>query len=150
MIDELINGMALIIWFIVTWISGFAFHEICHALECKRGGGTPEIKFWAWKGIPSMMCTCSGSVSKLFYYAGGIYSGLVMLLLSGIFFFIYMPLFISLFIVGLVNLVYGFYEGNTITKIPRDAYMLGKNIIYTLTIIIGIILLRNYIWGWIV
>ena len=86
----------------------------------------------------------------MFYYLGGIGIGSVFAISSLPFYFLYMPLFITLFLVGMINFFYGLYEGLFIRKLDNIDYMAWHYILYFVTMIIGMILIRNqiinYVW----
>jgi len=66
------------------------------------------------------------------------------------FYWIYKPLFIGLFILGVVNVLYGLYEGTYIMKLKRDVYMNYHYLVEIGGVVIGVLMLRNEIWSWVI
>jgi len=104
-----------IILLIVLWFPAFYLHERCHKWEAKRQGTDSYIKFWWHKiwhiPIPSMQCIPTDPLKNryLFYLSGGLYSGLILLSLGILLFFIE-SLSDTLVLLGSVNVVYSLYE----------------------------------------
>ena len=160
MFQPILNLLWLIILFFGIWIIGMYIHELFHGLACVIQGAKFSIHIWFYKlkigkhtiKIPSMLCTINGPIKNvaLFYYLGGIGAGILLLLLSLVFYYVYVPLFIVLFLSGITNFFYGIYEGLLINKIPQDTYMKWHYVLYIVCIVIGMFGLRNiiinYIW----
>jgi len=147
MIKELLE---LIFWFFVAWFGGFIIHELCHKFECERQGGKGYISIWFHHGIPSMRCGCSYATNDaLVRLAGGLYAGILLMIISLISFFIYTPIHIATFICGLVNLTYSFYEMKYLPELDMDKYMFWHYILYLITIIIGLLLMSENIINYI-
>lgn len=134
-----------IILFLLLWIPAIAIsHEACHALECKLQGGNPKIHVWWYTvykliKIPSMLCTCSKLTCKQkFFFAGGLYNSAILLALTGLFYFIYLPLSVVLFIYAVIQFLYGIYEGLYISKLTIDEYMKYKNVVYAIGFLVAI------------
>ena len=133
--------MWIIISFIIIWCIGFYLHEHCHGLGCliQDSPYTVEFKWYNKKPSLYMWCDCRVKHHWIVDYMGGMLCGLILLLLSVAFqrlevYCISAPLFI----VGLVNFVYGIYEGIFIRKLEYDRYMLYH---YYLYVIVGLIAL---------
>ena len=138
-----------IIAFLILWIPAFYLHELCHLFELRRQGSDGRIDIWTHNGIPSMRCVIIGNKPGnvyLFRLAGGFYSGLILLLLSAIFW--YVPfLSVALGLLGFMNLAYSPYEMLYSNKHSLDIYMKIKNIMYLIGIVIGLIIYSNMIMG---
>lgn len=147
-----INLIEMVFWFLISWIGIFYLHELCHAWACKMQGGKSKIEIWFYKKIiPSMKCSCSKLTDdRYFAYAGGIGSGFISTIASIPFYWIYPPLFVGLLIAGIVNFLYGIYEGTYLGRIDFNRYMKWHYVVEIGGIVIGIILLRNIIWSWII
>ena len=150
--------LELMIWFMISWIFAFIIHELCHKLSCGRQGGKGKIELWFYKlkgiPIPSMRCWCeAGSGQSInwneFYYSGGIGAGIISTIVSLPFYWIYKPLFIGLFILGVVNTFYGLYEGLFMQKLKRNIFMNYNYLVEAFGVLVGVLLLRSEIWSWI-
>ena len=174
MIQEILRFGWLIVLFFLIWVLGAVGHELFHGLACFLQGSEYKIRIqwntvytckgWKWRKyisdefhpikikLPSMMCIseCILTNYRLFDYLGGIGIGSTFILASLVFYFIYMPLFITLFLVGLANFFYGVYEGLFIRKANFEVYMTYHYILYLLTIGLGVILIKHQIWNWVV
>ena len=148
---NLVNIGLLLLWFFVVWIVVFVLHEYCHSWACRRYAGKSEIVIWFYKGlIPSMRCSCVGSMDYSFFlYAGGLLSGFISILFSFLFFCFFPPLFISLFIVGVVNVIYGLFEGGYREVLSDKDYMNIHYLIELLGLLVGLLLVRYVIVGWV-
>jgi len=169
MIQEILRFGWLIVLFFLIWVLGAVGHELFHGLACFLQGSKYKIKIWLnelktfkWKDtngdeneftlkIPSMMCIPTGILTnyKLFDFLGGIGIGSTFILASLVFYFVYMPLFITLFLVGVANFFYGLYEGVFIRKVGFKEYMIFHYILYLIVIGLGIALIRHQIWNWV-
>ena len=141
MIIEIVYG---IVAFALLWVIAFVLHEFYHVLEGLRQGGTDgRIIVTKHKNIPSMNATCNNLKNyELFAYAGGILTGITYLVLSIPFvtkMCSFLPIEIPLVTIGLVNLVYGVYEGRTLYKWNKDKYMFWHYIVYGVVIMICLI-----------
>lgn len=141
----IINLFILILTFLVIWILGFLGHEYCHLIEARRHGKDGWIEIGSYKGIPTFSVYFYGEVPDSVYYAGGIYSGIIYLLMSLIgMIFIYtwgFPFVSSLFTVGIVNIFYGMYEGKYINELDTDEYMKYHYILYAICIVACLIIM---------
>jgi len=167
MIQEILNFIGLLGLFFLLWILGAIGHELFHGLACYLQGSKFKIGFWwhelktfKWKDtngdenqfilkLPSMACYPQGTLKDydMFYYLGGIGIGSVYVLTSMMFYFVYMPLFITLFLVGIAHFFYGIYEGLFIRKVELGIYMVYHYLIYLISIGIGMVLIRKQIVG---
>jgi len=152
MIQEIYNFISLLGLFFALWVLAAIGHECFHGLACLIQGCDFKIKIWFHelrKGIkiPSMMCIPEGILkdTDLFYYLGGVGLGCTFTLLSLPFYFIYMPLFITLFLIGMTHFFYGIYEGLFIRKLELKEYMLYHYILYGIVLGIGMLLIRKEI-----
>jgi len=159
MITELFRFGELFMWFLICWCSVFLLHEFFHVLVCEIQGGKGKIEIWWYcmqlGSIPSMSCSCEAKIGKsinwnYFYYAGGLGAGFISTIASIPFYWIYPPLFIGLFILGITNLLYGIYEGLFREKWQDEKYMSWHYLVEIVGVIIGVILLRNIIWSWVI
>ncbi|MBE3093394.1 MAG: hypothetical protein IMZ52_00045 [Actinobacteria bacterium] len=164
MITEIGNFLWLLTLFGIIWILGAIGHELFHGIACKLQGVNYHIDFWWYDfeisgkeavrhiKFPSLECYPHGKLTNddMFYYLGGIGIGSVFAISSLPFYFLYMPLFITLFLVGMSHFFYGLYEGMFIRKLDRNEYMKFHYYVYLGVIILGMILIRNpiinYIW----
>lgn len=155
MIQDILNFCVLVVFFFLLWILGAIGHELFHGLACYLQKSKFKIRFW-WNELtisgkkiklPSMICNPEGILKDydMFYYLGGIGIGSLFTLVSLIFYFIYMPLFITLLLVGIANFFYGIYEGLYIRKIDLQIYMNWHYIVYLIAIGLGIVLVRKEI-----
>jgi hypothetical protein len=130
----------MIISFLLLWIPAFILHELCHKFEAWRQGCKTNIELWLHNKIPSMRCVITeGELQNrdMFYLAGGLYSGLILLILAIITFGL--PWLSSpLWLLATVNLLYSIYEKELLGKIPMDEYMRYHYIVYAAGIAIGI------------
>lgn len=160
-LETIIRFGILVFWSLIIWGLGFMFHEICHGIESFRQTGNFgtigfryfELKLFGKKlRIPSMYHVSGGTLrnKKMYYLAGGIYSGLVMLGLSFPFHYIYLPIGMVLFTVGMVNLIYGRYEGEFILKLSYKKYMKYHYVIYIIVIGLCILFFIKEIYGWLI
>ena len=134
----------VLFWFLVVWIFGFIFHEYCHLWAAKLQGCNGKIVINFYKGIiPSLQYQLFGTPRNITMidFAGGLGTAAILLPLSLIMNFVYTPLMIACFLVGLVNLTYGIYEGLLIRKLDYNTYMKWHYVLYAVTLIIGITLL---------
>jgi len=136
--------ISYIISLLSCWVGGFILHECCHALEASRQGAKPYIEFWWHGNLPSMRCGYSGTIKNrsLFSFAGGFYSGCILLFFGWLFLYVYLPLAYGLLVVGAINFVYAFYEVRYIDKLDRDEYMRKHYIIYIVTFIVVTIIFK--------
>ena len=149
----------LVILFGIFWVLGAIGHELFHGIACAIQGYRFRIEIWWFNltkkiKLPSMRTIPVEMESlpneDLFYYLGGIGLGGTFTLVSLIFYFIYAPLFIVLFIIGVMHFFYGIYEGSYIRKLSLNEYMKYHYILYSIGFIIGLLLVANpmieYIW----
>ena len=140
------NLFLIIFWFFVCWFGGFYLHELCHKYECERQGGKGKISIWYHNHIPSMLCSCTGAKNyNLFALAGGLYAGILLMILAGLAYVPMKSLFIGAFLCGLVNLGYCIYEWKYLYIWDRKKYMKWHYRLYAVLLVIGIFLLRNEI-----
>lgn len=147
----ILEFLQLVVSFFFTWVIIFILHEICHKAEAKRQGGDARIEVWFHNRIPSMrVIPYNVSNMMMFYFAGGIYAGLISISFAGILNILGVPiLYIPLYILGIVNLFYGVYEGVFITNLPLNKYMKYKNYVYVIGIVIGLLIMSGEIWTYI-
>jgi len=115
-----------------------------------RQGGTAEIEigFYEWKKlkIPTMCCYCSNAKNyDLVALAGGLYSGILLMIVAAVWYFIYMPIFVAAFLVGFVNLGYCLYEWKYLYIWSRDKYMKYHYLLYAVLLGLGLFLTRKVI-----
>ena len=142
-----------IITFILVWIGATVIHEMSHYVIAWHQKAEPRIEFWLWLGIiPSMRCRYSKALTNkdTFLYGGGFGASLICLLLGALLYPVLCRVYISLFIVGIMQWVYGLYEGYYYPRLTIDEYMVWHYGAYLLGLIIGIILLYNEIISYIV
>ena len=143
----IINLLILLVSFLVIWTLGFLLHEWCHLFEARRHGMDGWISIGRYMGIPTFSVYFYGETPTSVYYAGGVYSGLIYLLISLIGIpFLYtwgFPIVASLFTVGIVNLFYGIYEGMFIEKLNTDSYIKYHYILYGICILACLIVMWN-------
>ena len=141
----------LIIVFLIFWLWIFTFHEICHILEGFRlGADEGRIYIESYNKIPTMTCWSNyPKDNRSVQYAGGLYSGIVSFLIGLIPYYtetLWDFIFeFPLITIGMVNIVYGIYEGIYIHNIPYDKYMKYHYILYIVTILIMIGIYYNKI-----
>jgi hypothetical protein len=97
----------VVIFAFIFYIS-FLLHESMHSLEAYRQTGCLNSIIIDWKkGSMSMAEDCKSPNDEMVYLSGGVYSSIILFLLSmmstGIFQF-------SFYSTGLMNLIYGIYE----------------------------------------
>ena len=116
---------------LITWIGGFSLHEYFHKWEAQKQGVNAHILVWFHYGIPSLCCVPDGKLvdRRRFLLAGGLGSGAVLLLLSLIF-LSYWYIFVPVFTVGLINLIYSFYEMNYRDVLQLKDYMKYHYLLY--------------------
>ena len=143
--------ITLVATFLLVWIFSFFFHEVCHYSTAKLLGGKPKISVWFYKDIiPSMRCLYSNNLQDKWVvdFAGGGFTGLIMLIFAtSLFGILNCRFFISLFIIGFLQIVYGLFEMAYINRLDRDAYMKYHYGLYAIMIVVGIGLLWNEIWS---
>ena len=143
----MIELIYMIISFLLLWVPAFYLHELCHLFELRRQGSDGKIEVWTHDGIPSMRCVITGTQPRnryLFLLAGGLYSGVILLVLSAIFNFVPF-LSVAFGMLGFMNLAYSPYEMLYRDKHSLDIYMRNKNIMYCVGIVIGLIIYSNVI-----
>lgn len=149
LIQEILNFISLSVLFFLFWILGAIGHELFHGLACVLQGCKFKIKVWWFElgkiKLPSMSCAPEGTLrdDSTYLYLGGIGIGSAYILTSLVFYFIWMPLFIVLFLIGIANFSYGIYEGVSFRKIDFDEFMRIHYLVYLVSIGIGIILIRK-------
>lgn len=149
MILELLQ---LVIIFIITWFVGFFLHELWHLFICQQYGGIGRIRLTNHKGISSAYCECDGCTERfLFKLMGGLGTAIFLIPIGIALFSIYTPLGVSLFIVGLVNLPYSFYEATFLDRWNKEKYMKWHYVLYGIMIMLGLIItgqnIINYLGG---
>jgi len=128
---DIIDIARLTLIFIFSFFSSFLWHELCHGLEAIRQGSSKAniiVKPWT-------MMTGGDHItnSKLFFLAGGLYSGIIFIL-AGL--LTIDPYFrFSFLTVGLMNVFYSYYEMEYITKHSPSIYRAIRYSIYFLTIL---------------
>ena len=128
---------------IIAWIIGFILHELFHYIVGKCEGADVYIKIWFWHKIPSMKCAIrSGSVSPLFYLAGGL-GTCILFTLIGVFLLEGFCQY-SILLVACINGVYSIFE-TLYHDLPIDTYMKRHYLLYTYTGITFTIIYGCYI-----
>ena len=103
----MIHTIILIVMTIIYWAESFQMHELMHIKSHGvKATGTIDVN------EIGMTCTSNNPTNPYSSYAGGIYSGIIYLLVALMAYYygawgFYLPA--STF--GVMNLVYGFYEG---------------------------------------
>ena len=135
---ELLYG---IISFIILWTPTFYLHETFHKLIAERQGCKAHIKIWFHNRIPSMRCMVTeGNLTDkdIFYVAGGLGSGIVLMLISVILFPI--PwLCIAIGTLGSINLIYAPYEMIFIQRLPLKDYMYYHWFVYGIGFVLSMV-----------
>jgi len=124
----------LIFSFLFAWVNCFLLHELMHI---KSQGllmkGTIRVSKFG------MTCVSDEVKNeKIYAYSGGIYSGIIYLIMSA-FLFIYgiWEMYVPFSTVGVINVSYGVLEGM--------GYVSKRFILYVVVFIIMIILWFNYV-----
>jgi len=132
----------LVVIFLFFWILIFLWHEVCHIIEgFRKGANEGKITIETYKGIPTMNCWSNYYPNgRSVQFAGGLYSGITSLLIGLIPWYTHtLSDFIfefPLITIGIVNIVYGIYEGIYIHKIPYGEYMKYHYVVYGITILV--------------
>lgn len=150
----------LIVLFGIFWVVAAIVHELFHGLACWVQNCKFKIEFWWYElnkkiKIPSMMCTTIGTLknNSLFNYLGGIGTGFSFGIVSVIVYFIYQPIFIVLFIIGMMHFFYGIFEGMFADDedMSFDEYMWMHYLVYFCGFVIGTAMMmepiRSYVIG---
>lgn len=125
---------------IVLWLPLWYLHEVCHGLESwRQTGDFGIITFKPHKLIITHSATIPLKNGDLVGLAGGLYSGIILFLLS----LLSLPLQIGvitypLLIVGVMNLAYGPFE---MLYWAKNYYRLGR---YTIYLVVWIIITATY------
>ena len=102
------------------------FHEFCHLMEGFFQGATEGyIKVYWYKHLPSFYAVSNKVIDRnQFNLAGGLYSGVIFILMGCIALIDYAPLFyIPLLSFGVLQVIYGFYERKYLPILSKDRYM---------------------------
>jgi hypothetical protein len=141
-------------------VIGAVGHELFHGIVCTLQGIFFKISFW-WNEltigkrkikIPSMVCTPVGTLNNedMFYYLGGVGIGSTFVIISLLFYWVYMPVFIAMFLVGCAHFFYGLFEGLYIRKLEFNEFMRLHYWVYFWAIFIDMMIIANpiinYIW----
>lgn len=119
----------------------FYLHEVGHGIECYRQTGNFGKIRVIWKQL-TMKHYGEGGIynSKKYGIAGGTIAGIVGLTLSYAFTGIYKPLELSLFMGGLMNLLYAPFESLFQMKMNEKNYRYGRYAIYGVAIIFSLLI----------
>jgi hypothetical protein len=130
----MINIFYMIVTFICLWIIGFVLHEFGHILGARLTGGNGRIKFWMYKGIPSLKVIFSGDYHRpTALISGGLTTGIVYLISAILTDNPY--LLYPLLTIGFINALYSLYELVFIDEISINKYMIGHYVLY---IVVGL------------
>lgn len=106
--------------FLFVWVSSFLWHELMHIVGTNHLHGTITVNGFSMNVTPSN------------HYAGGLLSGLVFNVTGGLIWFLGSHAIGYLFIIcGVVNTVYGYFEGLFLPRWGNNQeYKLGRYSIY--------------------
>lgn len=148
MIEKIIVDIILLI---VLFFFSMIVHELGHYITAKQQGLNPTIELWwfyiAGFHIPSLICEPNGTLKDKdsFYLSGGMYSFMVLLLISVFLSHIDKGLGIIGFSITLMQFIYGWYEMKFIHKLSRIKYMMWHYVLYITTILGVLFLGRAYL-----
>ena len=145
-----------LIWLILAFFGVYFIsqvtHELCHYLIAVKNKAKAKIEIWWWKRIPSMrVIIISGDAGDWFYFAG-VFNSIVYIIGFAMFCYISMPIAVACQLIFWMQLFYGIYEGSAFSKgnVDIDAYMKFHYLIYISAILLGIFLMRNQIWNYLI
>lgn len=124
---------------VIIWLMGFLLHELCHIIEAfRQGNNTGYIR--VWKSIlPSFIAEYDNGLQNqnMFKLAGGLYSGLILLVPALIAYLTgSVPLLFAFLTTAIANLAYAPYEMKYLWKINMNLYSIGRYTIYSAVIVI--------------
>lgn len=125
--------ITIILKIIFAWFQSFFTHEVMHCLEGIRQGSTEgTIRIVTWHQIPVSMRAGADYVRsvKMFSLAGGLYSGIVFLIVALISTDIEWQF--SFGMVALVQFLYGPFETCCRSTWSSRMYLIGRCSIYIL------------------
>ena len=121
--------------FIYTWVTGFLLHELCHVLEAMRQGAKKGFIHINGTGF---LAYYDGMIKNkiLFAWAGGLYSGIILLIVGFIAYYYNNPVFyIPILTVAVVNIVYSFYEKKYLYVLSTRDYYKYHYFLYIVTLV---------------
>jgi len=134
MIETIVLLIKTILVFLFLWVTSFLWHELMHLKHRGLGGkGIIDVDVF------SMSALIDYKATSLFYLAGGLYTGIIFILAG----FLVSDLvwMWCLFTVGVVNLVYGFFEMHFLPKWGNSSrYQWNRYLLYCMVTIICIII----------
>ena len=151
----MITVLCLLIIFLWLFITSFLWHELGHCYEAYRQGANDYSIIPDFRKL-SLRMVYIGKVSDkpLISLAGGLYSGILMLIMGIVCLYLRYTLFyISLFTLVVVQFVYGVFEWRFIHRWGRTSrkYVWGRYSIYLVVILVmGIIWFCLYYYGWLI
>ncbi len=109
MMNLIINLIFIFPCILYSWAVTFLIHELMHIKsQGIHAEGTINVHY------PHSMTATVKNITRprLFWFAGGIYSGIIHLLISGmLFYYDAWGMYIPISIFAMMNLCYGFWEG---------------------------------------
>ena len=131
--------------FIYTWVTGFLLHELCHIFEAMRQGAKKGFIHVNGTGF---LAYYDGIIKNkiLFAWAGGLYSGIILLIVGFIAYYYNNPVFyIPILTVAVVNIVYSFYEKKYLYVLSTKDYYLYHYLLY-LIVLVGMFIFWSIIF----
>lgn len=136
----MINFILTLPIFLFAWVTVFLLHELCHLIEAyrqnKQGG---KINVFIRNGIPTFTASPKGKLKnvKSFNLAGGLYSGIISLLIGLIAVYYHaIPFYISFITLGVLNIIYSIYEWRFLGEISLEQYYRYHYLVYGIVLVI--------------